>query len=393
MRPRGIQESLHHRDVATALWRRARGYAWNGADGADDAGAGPDGAADRAGHEGVGSAASYNPFDRSARRAARHSKGKTPPAPAPVEGKEAAEEACAARHQAAGLSGEASHEFARRGFLMSFLSTGVAVLTGAGSGIGRALAQQLAAAGSALALADIDETGLLQTSELLLTKGALVTTHVLDVADEEGVRSFADEVSNRHGRVTLLINNAGVALHGDFEEVSLDDFRLLMNINFWGTVYGVTYFFPVLKREKRAQIVNISSVFGMIAPAGQCAYAASKFAVRGFTEALRHELEGSNVGVSCVHPGGIKTPIARRSPIGAGASASKREENIERFERLARTPPEKAAERILRGVERGEPRILIGTDAYQIDILQRLRPASYWKTLSEKFEKLAAKSK
>ena len=166
-----------------------------------------------------------------------------------------------------------------------------------------------------------------------------------------------------------------------------------MNINFWGTVYGVKYFMPILKPEKRPHIVNLSSVFGLIGPAGQCAYAASKFAVRGFTEALRHELEGSNVGVSCVHPGGIRTPIARRSRIGAAASASKREENIERFERLARTPPEKAAERILRGVERREPRILIGTDAYQIDVLQRLRPASYWKTLSQRFEKLAAKSK
>src|SRR5713226_5186342 len=217
---------------------------------------------------------------------------------------------------------------------MSFLSDGVAVVTGAGSGIGRALAQQLAAAGSALALADIDEAGLLQTAQSLEKKNALVTPHVVDVADEAGVRSFAEEVSKRHGRVTLLINNAGIALHGNFDEVSLDDFRLLMNINFLGTVYGVKFFLPVLKREKRAQIVNISSVFGMIAPAGQCAYAASKFAVRGFTEALRHELEGSNVGVSCVHPGGIRTPIARRSRIGAAASASKREENIARFERL-----------------------------------------------------------
>src|SRR6266849_7515205 len=217
---------------------------------------------------------------------------------------------------------------------MSFLSDGMAVLTGAGSGIGRALAQQLTAAGSALALADVDEAGLAQTAQSLAKKNALVTTHVVDVADEAGVRSFAQDVTKRHGRVTLLINNAGVALHGDFEEVSLDDFRLLMNINFWGTVYGVQFFLPVLKREKRAHIVNVSSVYGMVAPAGQCAYAASKFAVRGFTEALRHELEGSNVGVSCVHPGGIKTPIARRSRIGAGASASKREENIERFERL-----------------------------------------------------------
>ena len=276
---------------------------------------------------------------------------------------------------------------------MLFLSTGVAVVTGAGSGIGRALAQQLAAAGSALALADIDEAGLLQTAQSLEKRSALLTTHVVDVADEAGVRSFAEDVGRRHGRVTLLINNAGVSLHGDFEEISLDDFRWLMNINFWGTVYGVNYFLPILKREKRAQIVNLSSIFGIIAPAGQCPYAASKFAVRGFTEALRHELEGSNVCVSCVHPGGIRTPIARRSRIGAGASASKREANIERFDRMARTPPEKAAERILRGVERQEPRILIGSDAYQIDIFQRLRPATYWKPLSRTFEKLAAKSK
>ncbi len=276
---------------------------------------------------------------------------------------------------------------------MSFLSDGMAVLTGAGSGIGRALAQQLAAAGSALALADVNEAGLTQTAQSLEKKPALVTTHVVDVADELAMRSFAEDVGKKHGRVTLLINNAGISLHGDFEEISLDDFRWLMNINFWGTVYGVTYFMPMLKREKRAQIVNLSSVFGIIAPPGQCAYAASKFAVRGFTEALRHELEGGNVGISCVHPGGIRTPIARRSRLGAGASASKREANIERFDRMARTPPEKAAERILRGVVRQEPRILIGSDAYQIDVVQRLRPATYWKLLSQRFEKLAAKSK
>ena len=268
---------------------------------------------------------------------------------------------------------------------MSFLSTGVAVLTGAGSGIGRALAQQLAAAGSALALADIDETGLLQTSESLPTKGAVVTTHVLDVADEEGVRSFADEVSNRHGRVTLLINNAGVALHGDFEEVSLDDFRSLMNINFWGTVYGVKTFLPVLKREKRAQIVNISSVFGLVAPAGQLAYSTSKFAVRGFTEALRHELEGTSVSVSCVHPAGVRTAIARKGRLGAGTPAAKREEGAATLDRLAKSSPEQVAERILQGVERREPRILIGADATKIDVLQRLRPGTYWKAMSRRY--------
>ncbi len=269
---------------------------------------------------------------------------------------------------------------------MSFLSDGVAVVTGAGSGIGRALAQQLAATGSALALADVDEAGLLQTAQSLEKKRALVTTHLVDVADEQGVRSFAEDVSKRHGRVTLLINNAGVSLHGDFEEISLDDFRWLMEINFWGTVYGVKYFLPLLKQERRAHIVNLSSLFGIIAPAGQVPYAASKFAVRGFTEALRHEFEGSNVNISCVHPGGIRTPIARRSRLGAATPESKREANIARFDRLARTPPETAAARILRGVERREPRILIGADAYQVDIVQRLRPASYWKMLARRLE-------
>jgi NAD(P)-dependent dehydrogenase (short-subunit alcohol dehydrogenase family) len=276
---------------------------------------------------------------------------------------------------------------------MSFLSNGVAVVTGAGSGIGRALAQQLAAAGSALALADIDEAGLLETARSLEKKSALVTTHVLDVADEDAVRSFAEDVAGRHGRVTLLINNAGVALHGNFEEVSLDDFRLLMNINFWGTVYGVKFFLPLLRREKRAQIVNISSVFGMVAPAGQCAYAASKFAVRGFTEALRHELDGGNVCVSCVHPGGIRTQIARRARVGAGVTGTGHQEKAARFEKLLRTSPEAAAARILRGVERREPRVLIGADAYQVDILLRFRPATYWKTLSRRLEKLAGESR
>jgi len=269
---------------------------------------------------------------------------------------------------------------------MSFLSSGVTVVTGAGSGIGRALAQRLAAEGSALALADIDETGLQQTAQSLPKGSALVTTHVVDVAKEESVKSFAADVSARHGRVTLLINNAGVALHGNFEEVSLEDVRWLMDINFWGVVYGAKYFLPLLKREPRAHIVNVSSVFGLIAPAGQAAYSASKFAVRGFTEALRHELAHSNVCVSCVHPGGIRTSIAKRARVGAATSATRREESLKRFEKLARTPPETAAAVILRGVERREPRILIGMDAYQIDILQRLRPATYWKSLARKLK-------
>jgi NAD(P)-dependent dehydrogenase (short-subunit alcohol dehydrogenase family) len=265
---------------------------------------------------------------------------------------------------------------------MSFLKGGVAVVTGAGSGIGRSLALQLAEAGSALALADVDESGLMQTAQSIASKKAPVTTHVLDVAVEAGVSAFAEEVIRKHGRVTLLINNAGVALEGTFEEISLDDFRWLMNINFWGVVYGVKYFLPILKREKRAHIVNLSSVFGLIAPPGQPAYAASKFAVRGFTECLRHELAGTPVRVSCVHPAGIRTAIARRARIGAGVARAGIEEKISKFEHLFRTSPEEAADRILRGVERSAPRILIGSDAHKIDILQRLRPASYWKVLA-----------
>jgi|SRR5690242_80886 NAD(P)-dependent dehydrogenase (short-subunit alcohol dehydrogenase family) len=276
---------------------------------------------------------------------------------------------------------------------MSFLSSGVAVITGAGSGIGRALAERLAAAGSALAIADIDEAGLQQTAQSLGKNTANITTHVVDVAKEESVKSFAADVNSRHGRITLLINNAGVALHGNFEEVSLEDFRWLIDINFWGTVYGVKYFLPLLKREPRAHIVNLSSVFGLIAPAGQAAYSASKFAVRGFTEALRHELAPTSVCVSCVHPGGIRTPIAQHARLGAATSAARREESIARFQKLARTPPETAAAVILRGVERREPRILIGMDAYQIDVLQRLRPATYWKSLARKLKDPGVKSK
>jgi len=267
---------------------------------------------------------------------------------------------------------------------MAFVSSGVAVVTGAGSGIGRALAQQLSAAGSAVAIADIDEKGLAETAASLTSKKGAVSTHVLDVSDEGGVRSFAEDVAARHGRVTLLINNAGVALIGTFEEITLDDLRWLMGINFWGVVHGVKYFLPILKQQPRAHIVNLSSVFGIIAPVGQSAYSASKFAVRGFTEVIRHELEGTSVSVSCVHPGGIHTPIAKRARLGANAPRNKQEEAIARFEQLTPTSPEAAAARILKGVERREPRILIGRDARQIDILQRLRPATYWKMMAKR---------
>jgi len=266
---------------------------------------------------------------------------------------------------------------------MSFLKDGVAVVTGAASGIGRALAQQLSAAGSALAIADLDEKGLAETAASLTGK-AHVSTHVLDVSNESAVKSFSEDVLARHGRVTLLINNAGVALVGTFEEISLDDLRWLMNINFWGVVYGVSYFLPILKQQSRAHIVNLSSVFGLVGPIGQSAYAASKFAVRGFSEVLRHELAGSSVSLSVVHPGGIHTPIAKHARLGAKTPAQRKVEAVAFFDKVTPTSPEAAAARILAGVQKREPRILIGNDARQIDIVQRLRPATYWKIMAKR---------
>lgn len=265
----------------------------------------------------------------------------------------------------------------------------VAVLTGAATGIGRALASRLADEGAVVCLADIKGDALEETARALTSRGASVSTHTLDVADGARVEYFAREVEERHGRADVLINNAGVALHGTVEEVSLEDIEWVMSINFWGTVYCVKHFLPLLKKQPSAHIVCVSSIFGVIAPPGQAAYCASKFAVRGFTEALRHELERTNVKVSTVHPGGVRTGIARSARIGAGADPSKGERERQRFERLAITSPEQAAERIMRGMLKGEPRILVGRDASRIDLLQRLLPARYWRLLRALVERRA----
>ena len=271
------------------------------------------------------------------------------------------------------------------------LKGGVAVVTGAGSGIGRALAHRLATEKMSLALADVDDAGLQKTAREIAErpgeKKFQITTHLVDVSDGRRMEQFASEVVQQHERVTLLINNAGVALYGFFEEFTMADFEWLMGINFWGVVHGVRNFLPVLRRQPRAHIVNVSSIYGIIAPSGQSAYCASKFAVRGFTEVLRHELEGTSVGVSCVHPGGIRTPIAKNARIGEGVHSSIRELNLARFDRHAITSPEAAADRIVRGVRRNEPRILVGPDAVRLDRLQRLLPIRYWKILLKQGEK------
>jgi len=269
---------------------------------------------------------------------------------------------------------------------MGFLNEGVAVITGAGSGMGRCLAQQLAGMGASLAISDVDEKGLAETAALLGSPKGKVTQHIVNVADEARVKAFAEEVEAQHGRATVLFNNAGVAVLGKFEELSLEDIRWLTEINFWGVIHGVFYFLPLLKKERRAHIVNTSSVFGLVGVVGQTAYCASKFAVRGFTESLRHELEGTNIFVTSVHPGGIKTAIAKRARLGARAKASLYPDSVSRFDRVAITTAEDAAARILKGVEKYEPRVLIGRDCKQADILQRLRPVGYWKQIAKKIE-------
>ncbi len=258
-----------------------------------------------------------------------------------------------------------------------------AVVTGAGSGIGRAIAVSLAARRCHLALADIDEAGLAATHRLLEDRGVEVSLHRLDVADQNAVAAFPDAVVQRHHKAELLFNNAGVAVGGSFEEVSESDFQWLFNINFWGVVRMTRAFLPVLRRNDEARIVNISSLFGLISPPGQTAYCASKFAVRGFSNALRFELEGSPVSVTVVHPGGVATSIAKNSRKPAdGRSAAEVAAAIARVEKMLRMPPENAGEIIVRGVASGKARILVGADARICSLLERLMPVSYWRLLN-----------
>jgi NAD(P)-dependent dehydrogenase (short-subunit alcohol dehydrogenase family) len=268
--------------------------------------------------------------------------------------------------------------------------TTVAVVTGAASGIGRALAVRLAQESASLAIADINAGELDETARMLKHAASVpgkVTTHVIDVSDKGRVALFAREVVEAHGRANLLINNAGVGLFGEVEEISIEDIEWLMGVNFWGVVHCVKHFLPILRQQPQAHIVNISSVFGIIGPAGHSAYAASKFAVRGFTEALRHELASSPIKVSVVHPGGIKTNIANNARPGAGVDRAAVEREKALFNnKAARTSPEVAAERIVRGVLRDEERILIGADAWAIDRIQRWVPVKYWRLFGKMIE-------
>lgn len=267
---------------------------------------------------------------------------------------------------------------------------GAAAITGAASGIGRALAIELALRGCDLALADRDEAGL-KTLAAEIGTGRKVSVHRVDVSEPSDIAQFANEATIAHPALCIVINNAGVALLGQFEEIDQAQMEWLFDINFWGVVHGTRAFLPHLKTRPEAHIVNLSSIFGIIAPPGQSAYAAAKFAVRGFSESVRHELAmaGSPVRLSVVHPGGVATSIARSSRTGTGVTDNaRRSQMIERFENAAKTTPKEAALRIIKGIERNESRILIGNDARFMDILQRFRPGTYWAPLQRKLEKM-----
>jgi short-subunit dehydrogenase len=268
-----------------------------------------------------------------------------------------------------------------------------AAVTGAASGIGRALALELAARGCELALADVDEAGLQAVAnEIAAAHATRVTLARVDVGDAKQIEEFARNAVASFPGLNILINNAGVALRGDFDEYDQQQMEWLMGINFWGVVRGTRAFLPQLKRQPVAHIVNLSSIFGIVAPAGQSAYCAAKFAVRGFSESLRHELTASKspVRLTVVHPGGIATNIARRAPAGSGLRNPMSAEEVgQRFAKVARTTAQAAAVRIIRGIERNEPRVLIGADAKFMEILQRLRPVTYWSLLTSAFQRLS----
>lgn len=264
---------------------------------------------------------------------------------------------------------------------MKNFSHKVAAITGAGSGIGQQLAILLAQQGAHLALSDVNEQGLAETVSLIKQYPVNVTTTQLDVSDQKTIKEWAANSFEAHGKINLIFNNAGVALASTVEGMSYDEMEWIFDINFWGVVYGTKEFLPYLKQSGEGHIINISSLFGLTAQPSQSAYNATKFAVRGFTESLRQELNIQNNGVSvtCVHPGGIRTNIANSArmndsirSLGMNPAKASRA-----FNKVLKTPPEVAAKIILDAVRKNKARILIGNDAKILDMIQRITPTHY----------------
>jgi short-subunit dehydrogenase len=259
----------------------------------------------------------------------------------------------------------------------------VAAITGAASGIGRQLAIQLAGHGCHLALSDVNESGLAETQALArhANRSVGITARQLDVADREAVFAWADAIVDDHGKVNLIFNNAGVALSSTAEKTKIEDFTWLMNINFWGVVHGTQAFLPHLRETGDGHVINTSSLFGLLAAPGTSAYHSAKFAVRGYTESLRQELDMLKCGVSatCVHPGGIKTAISDNARMDDNITALGMDPRVskEQFSKNLITSPERASATILKAVRHNQRRVLVGRDAIVLDKVQRLFPAAY----------------
>ena len=259
---------------------------------------------------------------------------------------------------------------------MSYYANKVAVVTGAGSGMGRTLALELVRRGAKVAISDWDAEGLAETTKQVEALGGDVKSDVLNVAEREAFLAYADSVKERFGNANLIFNNAGIAFAGGVEESSFKDFERVMDVDFWGVVNGTKAFLPQLIASGAGHVVNTSSIFGLFSMPSQSAYNSAKFAVRGFTESLRQEmlLDNKAVKVTCVHPGGIKTNIAAKATTVEGRNQADFAKN---FDKVARTSAEKAANVILDGVAKGKPRILIGADAVVLDAIVRVTGARY----------------
>jgi NADP-dependent 3-hydroxy acid dehydrogenase YdfG len=253
----------------------------------------------------------------------------------------------------------------------------VAVVTGAGSGIGQALALELGRSGAKVAISDVDTEGLAQTEAQLKAIGVHVKADRLDVTEREAFLAYADAVAEHFGKVNQIYNNAGIAFSGDVEVSQFKDIERVMDVDFWGVVNGTKAFLPHLIASGDGHVINVSSLFGLMAVPGQAAYNSAKFAVRGFTEALRQEmvLAGHPVGVTTVHPGGIKTAIARNATAAEGLDANELAKMFDK--RLAHTSPKRAAEIILEAVRKNKARVLVGADAKALDLLVRLTGSGY----------------
>jgi short-subunit dehydrogenase len=258
------------------------------------------------------------------------------------------------------------------------LGNRTAVITGAASGIGRALAVSLASRRCNLALADINEAGLAETARMVQSNSLRVTSHVLDVTDRGALAALPQAVAAQHGGTDILINNAGVATAGTFDQVSESDFEWLFEVNFWAVVRLTRAFMPQLKASDDARLVNLSSLYGLISPPSQTAYSAAKFAVRGFSNALRHELKDTRIGVTVVHPGGVATAIAESARRPQGTTPEEIEAQMKHARRMLTMPPAKAGEIIVDAIERRAARVLVGRDAKLMSLLERIAPVSYW---------------